>query len=158
MDSELVTGSLSGDPGGGSGGRPPVFSYADYFDTMCPQYMAMGLSYEDFWYGDPEKAKFVREAFVFLQEVRNREMWMMGRYVYDAIFANAPVLRAFSSASSPASYTSEPYPITSRALKEYKDRREHEEQMRTQEEAMAQIEAVNRLMRERKRNGGTSGP
>ena len=158
MDSELVTGSLSGDPGGGSGGRPPVFSYANFFDKMCPQYMAMGLSYEDFWYGDPEKAKFVREAFVYSQEVRNREMWIMGRYVYDAIFANSPVLRAFSSASSPNSYTSEPYPITNRTLKEYKDKKEYEEQMRVQADAMAQIEAANRAIRERMKNGGTAGP
>lgn len=121
--------------------------------------MAMGMSYEDFWFGDPEKARYVREAYLYKLEEDNRSMWMMGRYVYEAIFANAPVLRAFSSATSPSQYLQDPLPATKRMAREQEEKRIREERQRIRAEMESQIAAANKKMRERKiSDGGAPGP
>lgn len=114
----------------------------------------MGMSYEDYWYGDPEKAKFFREAYLYKLEARNRKLWVMGRYVYDAIFANSPVLRAFGGATSPRKYLEEPYAITDRMAKEREEIREAEEQRRAREDIEAQIMNANKSFRERTKKDG----
>lgn len=110
----------------------------------------MGMSYDEYWNGEPEIARFVRKAYLFRLEEQNRQNWMMGRYVYDAIFANAPVLRAFSSATSPSQYVEEPYPVTSRERTEHDERKRKEEQMRIQADIRRQITAANKAIRSRK--------
>ena len=112
--------------------------------------MAMGMTYDEYWNGEPEIARFVRKAYLFKLEEQNRQHWMMGRYVYDAIFANAPVLRAFSSATSPKPYVDEPYPVTLREYTEREDQKEREEQMRIQADIRRQITAANKAIRSRK--------
>lgn len=69
-------------------------TFSDYADRLCPIYMAMGVSYNEFWNGDYSQFKYYWEKENILNEKKNAELWLLGNYVYDAICAVAPVLVA----------------------------------------------------------------
>jgi hypothetical protein len=83
------------------------------FNKCCPFFISIGMTYEQFWYGDPTIADAYLEAFK-LKEQREAEKikwttWEQGLYVYEAICDVAPVLRAFSKATKPLPYPEEPH-------------------------------------------------
>jgi len=47
-------------------------------------YLVYGMSYRDYWYGDPWMAKTYREAHLLRRKMRNEELWLMGLYNYHA--------------------------------------------------------------------------
>ena len=46
----------------GEGESSPL-SYADILDKMCPDYMAMGMTWQEYWEGDPEMAIAIRKVY-----------------------------------------------------------------------------------------------
>ena len=50
-----------------------------------PQYLAMGMSYEQYWDGPPFLAVAYRKAYRLRREVENEQAWLQGLYVYDAL-------------------------------------------------------------------------
>ena len=65
--------------------------------------MAIGMTYEQFWYGSPGMVKMFREANRVRNEQINQEMWLQGLYFYNAV-ASA-LARAFGDRN--AKYVSE---------------------------------------------------
>lgn len=132
MGSELVTSSTS------------RFSFSESFETACPQFMAMGMTYDEFWYGEPDRVKYYREAEEIRRKERDYNLWLQGRYVYDALCAASPILHAFAKNGTQAEpYKEEPYP---RTMKEYKELQERQMKARA-EEFKAFVEAKNRERR-----------
>ena len=89
------------------------FFLTNQFNKCCPFYVSIGMTYEQFWYGDPTIAKVYLEAYK-LKEKREAEKtkwitWEQGLYVYEAICDVSPVLRAFSKATKPLPYPTRPY-------------------------------------------------
>lgn len=83
------------------------------FNKCCPFYISIGMTYEQFWEGDPTMTKFYLDAYT-LKEKREADklrwtMWEQGLYVYEAICDVSPVLRAFSKATKPLPYPKKPY-------------------------------------------------
>lgn len=54
--------------------------------------MSMGMTWEQYWYGDVRMTGAFREAHKLRLEQRNQLIWLQGRYVFDAICAVVPVL------------------------------------------------------------------
>ena len=107
MGSELVNGSAS------------LFSYSELFREQCIVYMSIGMSYEEFWEMDVDLVKFYREAEQLKQKRRDYDLWLQGRYIYDALCAVSPVLHAFAPQGTKAMpYLEEPYPRTRKELRE----------------------------------------
>lgn len=107
MGSELVNGSTS------------HFSYGEFFREQCIVYMSIGMSYEEFWEKDIDLVKFYREAEQLRQKRRDYDLWLQGRYIYDALCAVSPVLQAFAPQGTRAMpYIEEPYPRTKKDLVE----------------------------------------
>ena len=80
-----------------------VFLYKQ-FEKLCPYYISIGMTYEQFWYGDVTMTKMYLEAYK-MKEKREIEKskwitWEQGLYVYEAICNVSPVLRAFSKAKA----------------------------------------------------------
>lgn len=48
-------------------------------------YLAIGMSYDQFWRGDPELVIYYRKADELRQKRANQEAWLNGLYVYDAL-------------------------------------------------------------------------
>ena len=74
----------------------------------------MGMSYEQFWYGDPCMAKAYRDADKLRRKRKNEELWLSGVYMAEAI--SATVGNMFSK--SKYEYPSEPKPITMDEIEE----------------------------------------
>lgn len=96
-----------------------IFLYEE-FDRMCPFYMSVGMTYNEFWQGDVSLTRFYLEAYR-IKEKREAEKlkwehWEQGLYVYVAVEKLVPVLRAFSSVKKPL-----PYPELPLGMEEDKD-------------------------------------
>jgi len=59
-------------------------SFADVLDELCVFYMAIGVSYEDFWYGDYCKLKYYRRSYEKQYEMKNEQAWLQGIYIQKA--------------------------------------------------------------------------
>lgn len=73
----------------GAGNNAAVFamSYTEIFETVCPEYMAMGMPYDEFWNGDPWAVRMYRKAYRRRREQHNENAWMNGVYMMNAIAA-----------------------------------------------------------------------
>ena len=47
--------------------------------------MAYGMTYEQFWYGDPWMAKAYARAYLLKKRVMNEELWLQGVYMTHAL-------------------------------------------------------------------------
>ena len=62
-----------------------VSSYTEVFEEQCPIYMSYGMSWHDYWYGDPRAFRYYREAEAKRQEALNNQAWLQGIYIYKAV-------------------------------------------------------------------------
>lgn len=123
MGRELVGDRQSLD-GGGSEDFAPV-SILQIFLEHLPFYLSIGMSPKDFWEGDCYLTKAYREAYKLRTQEKNRELWLQGLYVYEAIMDVAPVLHAFAKrGTKPREYLNEPIALTEEEIRERKEREE----------------------------------
>lgn len=54
---------------------------------LCPTYMVYGMTYEQYWYGDPWMVRYYEDAYLLKRKVRNEELWLQGLYIYRAVHA-----------------------------------------------------------------------
>ena len=109
-------------------------SYAEIFERLCPYYMSIGMSYDDFWNGDVAMVKAYRVAYELREKRKNQELWLQGMYFYEALCDASPLFR-FSMKKGiikPEPYLREPYPITAAEVREREERqaREREERLK----------------------------
>ena len=127
---------VSGEPSDG-----PV-SFAETFANLCPQYMALGMTYAEFWGSNTVVHKAYREAAKIKQHSDEWSRWRQGAYIYDALLRVAPVMRASFGGGrvEPGKYPEEPWPLTE------KEAREREEAMRIKrmEQFMAKLTAESK--------------
>ena len=57
----------------------------DWLEKLCDYYMAMGVSFDEFWYGDYCRLKFYERAYFNRLKKRDYDMWLEGAYVYQAV-------------------------------------------------------------------------
>lgn len=50
-------------------------------------YIVYGMTYEQFWFGDPRMVIAYREAHLLKRKMRNEEMWINGMYTYNGFGA-----------------------------------------------------------------------
>lgn len=110
MDSELVRDSESDDTGGGKP-RPRSLTYKEQFEQLFPFYLAMGMTYEEYWNGDSTLVKAYRKAQELKKQMQNELLWLQGMYFYEALCCVAPILKAFSKQRKPVPYRDSPYPL-----------------------------------------------
>jgi len=94
-------------------------SFAEIFEAQCPIYMAYGMTYEQFWDGDPHAVKAFRQAYELKRDMENEHMWLQGMYIYDAIQRLIPAMRVMSS-DNPEPYPDKPYEIRPKTKAEKK--------------------------------------
>ena len=84
----------------------------EIFERMCPHYMAMGMTYDQFWRDDVTMVKMFRQAHKIRQEQIKWNIWEEGVYTYEALCKVSPVLHAFAkSGTKPLPFSKEPYGI-----------------------------------------------
>ena len=91
-------------------------------------YLAMGMTYEQFWNDDPVLVKAYRKADDIRRKRENTALWLQGIYVAEAL--SATVGNMFSKGQK-HQYPAEPFPIS---------QAEHEE--RVEREQKARMERI----------------
>ena len=99
-------------------------TYTEYFDMVCPYYMLYGMTYEQFWHGDPWMAKSYRDKHILERKQRNEEMWLNGMYQLSAI--SVALNNSFSEKK--IKYVKEPFDIFPKTQAEKEDEIRRERQ------------------------------
>lgn len=72
-------------------------TYTEVFDQVCPNYMSYGMTYEQFWCGDPWMVNAYKDAYILKRRIENENAWIAGAYVMQALTAS--LNNAFSKTS-----------------------------------------------------------
>ena len=137
----MVTSSGSAE---GSGQSAPFSnSYTTTFYEHFPYYLAIGMTTEQYWDGDPMLAKYYRKADELRRKRKNEDLWIQGMYIYEALCNVSPILHAFAKRGiKPLPYPDHPYALTVNDRKEeekIQEQREREKAKRYMEAKMAEI-------------------
>ena len=113
MDDELTAiSSSNGMQVGGAVEVPQTpDSYRELFDKAFPSYLAMGMTYDEFYNKDHTLAIAYRKAYRIKRKQENQDMWLLGGYVYDAITRVSPLFNPFNSHPKPMPYLDKPFPM-----------------------------------------------
>lgn len=115
-------------------------TYTEEFEKAFPYYLSIGMTYEQYWRGEPWLVKAYHEAQELKIERMNYEKWLQGLYIYHSIGALTPVLNPFSKKKKADDYLKEPLVVTERAKK----RKEIEKGNKTANFLMAWAEAIKK--------------
>ena len=145
MDGDPVTWEPSiehrNDTGAGGESSAPTNTLGEIFTQLCPHYMAMGMTYYEFWHRNTACHYAYRKAWEERRKYRNWEMWMQGGYFFDALVKASPMFKPFGKGKiEPGEYPKEPYPITQKEARE----RAEEKRRQSFERALAMFERESR--------------
>lgn len=98
----------------------------EIFREAFPYYLAMGMTYDEFWNGELSLVRDYRKAYDIRLHEEESARHRQGAYIYDALLAVAPVFRANLSGGEvkPGKYPDRPYPITEEEAKKREEERE----------------------------------
>ena len=95
-------------------------TYTEVFEECFPFYLAIGMSYAEYWEGDAKLAQYYRKAYQIKQDEINNNAWLQGVYIYDAVStALHNALRGMGKSKPPAKdYAKQPYELKNRVKTE----------------------------------------
>ena len=95
-------------------------THTQVFEECFPVYIAIGMSYAEYWAGDPSLVQYYRKAYKIRQEEFNQNAWLQGLYVYDAVStALHNALRGMGkNKTPPQNYAKKPYEFNKREKSE----------------------------------------
>lgn len=103
------------------------------FEELCPYFMSIGMTYEQFWRDDPTITQYYLKSYKIKTEreieMDQWNMWKQGMYIYEALCDVSPVLHAFcKKGTKPLPYSEVPY-----GMEEYKQNIENNREPTKQE-------------------------
>lgn len=99
-------------------------TYSDVFYSKFPYYLSIGMTEEQYWDDDCTLTRYYRKADDLRTERVNREMWLQGMYIYDAVSRLSPILRSFAKKGTKAEpYPNEPYPLNQKSAEDVKEKK-----------------------------------
>lgn len=101
----------------------PRVSYTEIFEKAVPQYLAIGMTWEQFWDGPCDLVKYYRKAQEIRSELQNEQNWLLGMYVCQA------AAQAIHGKKAP--YPKEPYPLDTEMGRERKRREQELNELKT---------------------------
>lgn len=111
-------------------------TYSETFKQLCPYYMSIGMTYDEFWNGDVSMTVAYRKADELRLKQRNYELWLQGMYMYEALCDASPLFRFTLKGGTikPEPYVKEPYPVTALEAREREEQaaKAREEQLKAQ--------------------------
>lgn len=109
MDGSIELPSVKQNVRGAADNTADPSFYAKYLCDMCPYLMAMGMTYEEYWYGDNYLPRYYIKAHKIKRKELDEQAWMQGRYIYEGIAALYPMFNALSKEKKPKPYVEKPY-------------------------------------------------
>lgn len=103
------------------------------------------MSLKEYWDGDPDNLKYVREAYLLRRRQANTDAWMQGLYVYHAMQCVSPLFRDWVRDHHPEKYLEEPFDLYPSKEKLEEARQEDQRELANQATIRAWVERANRL-------------
>lgn len=129
----------------GTSSNVETMTIGQFIVDQAPRYMAMGVSYDEYWNGDYTRLPYYRKAHQQKREEKNFELWLQGWYFLQAIACIVP--------KSEAVYPAEPIPLTQAEAENLEEKQRQKEI----DNARAYMEAaMHNINKTRKEKGGTS--
>ena len=141
--------------------------YGDTFDELLPHYMAMGMTYDEYWDGEYGTKRACRKAYRIRmdneQRVIDRNYWYMGQYIMAAIQATPLIVPGVNmkKGASPPDYPDKPFLVRVEEQKQEEVRRKQEEDQSKLAMAMFQAwtarfnkNVENRLAKQKQEGSG----
>jgi hypothetical protein len=121
-----------------------IKTHTQVFEECFPFYLAIGMTYENYWAGDPSLARYYRKAYKIKQEEINNTAWLQGLYIYDAVStALHNALRGMGkNKTPPQNYAKKPYEFNKKEKTEAEKAKEVEME---QQKAAAWMENFVRI-------------
>ena len=123
---------------------------------MFPEYLAMGMTYDQFWKEDCSLVIPYREAYRIRQEEMNRMAWLQGLYMYRALQSTPIIVHGFARRDTMI----EPYPAKPLEFRKENAQRKDEQARRVSERirrnmmAFISLQQAERKQKEPSRKGG----
>lgn len=137
----------------GDGDKSSPLSYHEMCKNLCPDYMAMGMTAEEYWNGDPELTIYYRKANKLKAKDENYNMWLQGMYIYEALICASPLFRSLANHPKPIPYPDKPYALGEEERKERTKNQEEEKDLKNQAIIKSWVDRVNRIKAEKQAKG-----
>jgi hypothetical protein len=104
----------------------------EIFEESFPFYLAIGMSFAEYWSGDSTLVRYYRKAYLIKQDEINNSAWLQGLYIYDAVStALHNALRGMGKVKPPPrEYAKQPYVFNNKEKTEAEKAREVEVEQR----------------------------
>lgn len=130
---------MEGAPVTGEPSQPEEISLTKVFQDLCPVYMIMGMSYDEFWNRNTAVHKAYRKAYEMRRRNEEWARWRQAAYIYDVLLRVSPILRAFSKGKAePEQFMNEPWPLTQKEAREREEREARERYFNMRNKLMAE--------------------
>ena len=129
-------------------------SVSELYHRVFPEYLAMGMTYDQFWKGDCTLVIPYREAYRIRQEEMNRMAWLQGLYMYKALQSTPVIVHGFARRDTKI----ESYPARPLEFRKQGAEQKDEEAKRTSEHIRRNMMAFISLQQaDRKQKEGGDG-
>lgn len=112
---------------------------SELFHKVFPEYLAMGMTYRQFWLEDCRLVEPYRKAYKLRQEEINRNAWLQGLYIFKALQCAPITVNGFA----PKGFNLEPYPNKPIDFADYAPKTEQE---KLDDEVKARSERIKQSM------------
>lgn len=134
-------------------GDAPQVKEAKPFTTVFrrdfPYFHSLGMTYDEYWYGDPLLVRDYLQAEEYRRRQENYSLWMSGLYMREAIMAS--IGNAFiDKGQPPYEYPERPFPITDEEIEAQREEQEKRE--------VEQAEMYMKLLVEQGKDWGKKEP
>ena len=106
----------------------PVTCTQMFYDAF-PVYLTMGMTYDLYWNSDSTLVRYYRKAYELNVENTNRNMWIQGAYIYDAVSVVAHN-RLSDKGKKQRSYPDRPYDLSPKAAEANNELRAEQERLK----------------------------
>lgn len=90
----------------------------DTFNEVCPFYLSIGMTYDQFWNDDVSMVVMYRKANDLKIEQQNQQAWLQGMYIYDAVSTVITNVWCKKKGQKPSVYAQKPYDFKKEKLEE----------------------------------------
>ena len=108
-------------------------SYGDIFDQFLPEYMAIGMTYDEYWDGEFGTKRAARKAYEIRlkneQMLTDRQNWYMGQYIVK-VLQSTPLLVGGLNVNAQTNlpeYPEKPFLVTAEEMQKEEVRKKQEE-------------------------------
>lgn len=134
-------------------------THTEVFDSQYPSYIAMGMTYEEYWLMDPYLTRAYRKADEIRQQRTNEQAWLQGAYIYDVMTRLFSIYNPFAKHPKAMPYMEKPYELKAKEEAQVEDLTSTELDRKVEEsrDAFMAIMLKHNKDKAKAKGGGTDG-